>query len=134
MVITADVNNLIQGDKFVFDGERERGYDKSIRKRSCAADISGSLDEARLSDAIHVRSEATLLRNGDNMSEGIFSSLGRGLGQGKVALLAQDDQQDAQAKFEGHAVKIIQAVMWSSPQNYAVQVTDKGDIYVTIDE
>ncbi len=134
LVIIADVKNLIQSDRFTFDGERERGYDRSIRKRSCAADISGSLDEAKLSEAIRVRSEATLLQNAGDASDGIFSSLGLELGQGKLVLLSQNDQQDAQSKFERHALEILKAVRWGSPQNYAVQVTDKGDIYVTIDE
>ncbi len=146
-----DAPGLAKAIHFTFSAERERGYDKEARKRACTANIAASGDVAPPGTLVsaegrgldfkrgtepymailgvkrgHDPAEAVLTKE----PEGVMSDVSKGVP-------VDFDQQTLtmlQKAFAGALPRYVSTIKWQSPQDYSVQLTDKGDTYVTLGE
>lgn len=98
---------------FTFKNQRERGMDKTIDKRYCAADLSGELDMEAAARAIQIEPVGIL--------QGTTQSVALKPGDIKEAT-------ESLSRMLGGFIR------WSSPQNFSIQELDKGGLFVTLDE
>jgi hypothetical protein len=106
-VFSVDLGVLEDAFSFAFSDERQRNYDKGSRKRYCTAAIKGDFDP--------------------KVAESSMSYIGAGDGHNWT--------KDRQNEVRKQAVEQMRGtVHWNNPQNYSVQYTEKGDVFVTLNE
>ncbi len=147
-----DVSGIAQAMGLKFSNERERGYDKEIKKRSCTADLSGEFDASSAEEAVHVAPAGLFWKfdqpllfagSGDDFSDHVQTHGETGAMQGIVESIVKDgapytfDEATLHLlheNFVGAVQHYAEKVKWHQPQDYTVQLTEKGDTYVTLNE
>lgn len=87
-----------------FSEERQRSYDASSKKRFCVAKIEGGYDADK------------------------GEQLMRWIGDSNTSKEQQEYQKKLQSSW------LAGSVQWRTPQSYSVQYTEKGELYVTLNE
>lgn len=133
-----------------FSNERERRYDKKTKKRSCTADLAGQFDREAADGAVHVITAGLVYKEdvwlqdvnnhaafGDDWSKDVVNrrqETPSNASQGSAYDFDQATLDKLHANFVAAVQHYLENVQWHQPQDYTVQLTEKGDTYVALNE